>query len=93
MDTNLLYYKIYEGDVLPSDYIKWAMTMLNNDCSSISLNILSVLEEPLNIFEVEEYFHRATREIKLRKPSYEECAQYFIRHLLETIVADEKYRY
>ena len=56
MDTNMLYYKIYEGDVKSCDYIKWAMNMLENDCSSASLNVLSALDEPLNIFEVEDYF-------------------------------------
>ena len=90
MDINLLYYKIYEGDVKPSDYIKWAINMLDNECSSASLNILSALEEPLNIFEVEDYFNRASSEIGLEKPSHKECAQYFIHHLLDTIMRDEK---
>ena len=89
MDTKLLYYKIYEGDVEPWDYIEWAMNMLENECSSASLNILSALEEPLNIFEVEDYFNRVSSEIVLRKPTYEECAQYFINHLFKTILQDE----
>ena len=89
MDTNMLYYKIYEGDVKPCDYRKWAMNTLDNERSSASLNILSALEEPLNIFEVEDYFNRASSEIDLRKPSHEECAQYFINHLIEAILRDE----
>ena len=89
MDTNMLYYKIYENDVKPGDYIKWAMNMLKSDCSSASINVLSALEEPLNIFEVEDYFKRASSEIGLRKPSHEECAQYFINHLSKTILQDE----
>ena len=32
---------------------------------------------------------RASREIELRKPSYEECAQYYINHLLKTILEDK----
>ncbi|MBO1911491.1 hypothetical protein J4G37_42725, partial [Microvirga sp. 3-52] len=75
MDTNMLYYKIYKGDVKSYDYIKWAIKMLENDCSSASINVLSALEEPLNIFEVEDYFNRASSEIDLRKPSCEECNQ------------------
>lgn len=89
MDTNMLYYKIYEGDVKSCDYIKWAMNMLENDCSSDSLNVLSALGEPLNIFEVEDYFRRASREIELRKPSCEECTQYYMNHLLKTILEDK----
>ena len=89
MDTNMLYYKIYEGDVKSRDYIKWAMNMLDNDCSSTNLNILSGLEEPLNIFEVEDYFNRASREIDLRVPSREECNQYYKIHLLKTILEDK----
>jgi len=90
MDTLLLYYKIYQGDVKPVDYINWALKMLENDCSSFSLNILPSLREPINIFEVEDYFKRALRELDLQEPSYEECAAYYIRHLSKKILEDEE---
>lgn len=89
MDTLLLFYKIYQGDVKPIDYIDWSLYMLENDCSSISLNILSSLREPLNIFEVEDYFRRASKELDLQEPSFEECATYYIHHLSEKILNDE----
>ena len=90
MDTLLLFYKINQNqDVKAVDYIKWAFNMLENNCSSFSLNILSSLREPLNIFEVEDYFRRALSELKLQEPSYEECARYYILLLSQKILQDE----
>lgn len=63
--------------------------MLENNCSSFSLNILSSLREPLNIFEVEDYFGRVLSEMELQEPSYEECARYYILHLSEKILQDK----
>ena len=74
MDTNMLYYKIYEGDVKPCDYIKWAMNMLDNECFSASLNILSALEEPLNIFEVEDYFKGLQGKSNCGNPLWRVCS-------------------
>lgn len=90
MNTLLLFYKIYQNqDIKTVDYINWAFTMLKNNCSSFSLNILSSLREPLNIFEVEDYFRRALSEMELQEPLYEECARYYILHLSEKILQDK----
>ncbi|WP_078414237.1 hypothetical protein [Priestia abyssalis] len=89
MNTLILFYKIHQGDVEPIDYTNWALEMLENDCSSFSLNILSSLRKPLNIFEVEDYFRRALRELDLQEPSYEESAVYYIQHLSKKILEDE----
>ncbi|WP_374966158.1 hypothetical protein [Lysinibacillus sp. RS5] len=85
-----MFYKIYQNqNVKADDYINWAFSMLENNCSSFSLNILSSLREPLNIFEVEDYFGRALSEMELQEPSYEECARYYILHLSEKILQDK----
>ncbi|MGY3190165.1 hypothetical protein [Lysinibacillus sp. RS5] len=89
METKILYYKIFEKKVEPIDYVNWACEMLANGISSTSLNILSSLREPLNIFEVEDYFYRAVKEIDIQEPSHEYCAKYFIRYLLKQIIDDE----
>lgn len=89
METKILYYKIFEKKVEPIDYVNWAYKMLGNGISSTSLNILSSLSEPLSIFEVEEYFYRAVREIDIQEPSHEDCAKYFIWNLLKQIIDDE----
>ncbi|WP_431807692.1 hypothetical protein [Lysinibacillus sphaericus] len=89
MNTLLLFYKIQNHNVKAVDYIDWAFNMLENNCSSFSINILSSLREPLNIFEVEDYFSRALYEIELQEPSYEECAKYYILHLSEKILQDK----
>lgn len=89
MNTLILFYKIHQGDVEPTDYINWALEMLENDCSSFCLNILSSLRKPLNIFEVEDYFRRALRELDLQEPSYEDSAVYYVQHLSKKILEDE----
>lgn len=89
MDTFYLFYKINQNDVKPVDYIAWAIKMLENTCSSFSLNILSSLREPFNIFEVEDYFRRALRELDLQEPSFEQCVAHYIRVLSKRILEDE----
>lgn len=90
MDTPILFYKIYQGDVAPFDYVNWALKMLENDNNSFSLNILSSLREPLNIFEVEDYFRRVLRELNLQEPSFEECAEYYILQLAKRILEEDE---
>ncbi|HWL27061.1 MAG TPA: hypothetical protein VNR38_25470 [Ureibacillus sp.] len=89
MDTKILYYKKFEGSIEPIDYINWAIQMLENNSSTHSLNILSSLNEPLNMFEIEDYFTRTIRELSLQEPSYEECAKYYIYELLKKILNNE----
>ncbi|PJO43810.1 hypothetical protein [Lysinibacillus xylanilyticus] len=85
-----MFYKKYQNqNVKAVDYINWAFSMLENNYSSFSLNILSSLREPLNIFEVEDYFGRALSEMELQVPSYEECARYYILHLSEKLLQDK----
>lgn len=90
MDTLLLFYKIYEGDVKPVDYIHWALKMLEDNQNSFSLNILASLTEPYNPFEVEDYFRRSARELNLEEPTYEKSAAFYIRYLSKRIVEDEE---
>ncbi|MET3322367.1 UNVERIFIED_ORG: hypothetical protein ABIC97_005503 [Peribacillus simplex] len=89
MDTKILYYKKFEGSVKSIDYVNWAIHMLENDFSTQSLSILSSFNESLNIFEVEDYFSRAIRELSLQEPLHEECAKYYIYELLRKILNDE----
>lgn len=78
METQLLFYKKYRNTVNSSDYIEWALKMLEKDYDSHSLYILASLREPINIFEVEDYFWRAFGELNLAEPTYVECAYSYI---------------
>ncbi len=89
MNTPILFYKINQGKDDPVDYINWALKMLESNNESFSLNILSSLREPLNIFEVEDYFKSALRELKIQEPTFEECAEYYIQHLAKRILQEE----
>ncbi|MCK2004453.1 hypothetical protein MZM54_24020 [[Brevibacterium] frigoritolerans] len=90
MDTKILYYKKFEGSVKSIDYVNWAIHMLEKDFSTQSLNILSSFSEPLNIFEVEDYFSRIIRELSLQEPLHEECAKYYLYKLLRKIINGEE---
>lgn len=92
MDINVLYYKKFEGNVRSVDYVVWACSMLENEFSSpsLSLSILASLEEPLNIFEVEQFFERAKRELKLTQPTYEESVEGYVQYLLQQILLDKQ---
>lgn len=89
MYTRILYYKKFEGSIKPVDYVNWAVQMLENDFSTQSLCILASLNEPLNVFEVEDYFMRASRELRLREPTQEECAESYIYDLFGKILNNE----
>ncbi|MFG6497012.1 hypothetical protein P8610_16750 [Fictibacillus sp. UD] len=89
MDTFILYYKIYNKTVVSKDYISWAFHMLENNHSSYSINVLSSLSEAVNIFEVEDYFRRAAKEIQLQQPSYQVCSIHYLQHLATQILLDE----
>ncbi|MEE6452671.1 hypothetical protein RAH41_19075 [Gottfriedia acidiceleris] len=77
-----MYFKIYEHVVASSDYVNWAIEMLLNDYSTDSLIKLASLNEPLNIFEVEEYFKRSIKELNLCEATHQECAEYYKSHLI-----------
>ncbi len=91
METNMLYYKIFQKKVEPVDYVNWAIKMLENSDTSTSLNILSTLSETLNIFEVEDYFQRAVRELDVEEPPQDECTKYYFWYLLKQIIDNESY--
>ncbi|KAA0955437.1 hypothetical protein FQ087_12735 [Sporosarcina sp. ANT_H38] len=89
METKMLYYKIFKKKVEPVDYVNWAIKMLESSDTSASLNILSSLSETLNTFEVEDYFHRAVRELGIEEPSQDKCSKYYFWYLLKQIIDNE----
>ena len=89
MDTAILYYKIYNNQVVSADYIQWAQQQLQKDEYSVSVNVLAALQEPFNIFEVEDYFHRASKELNLQKPTIQTAVQQYIILILGEIIQKE----
>ncbi|WP_129692260.1 hypothetical protein [Gottfriedia acidiceleris] len=82
MNTNILYFKIYENEVTSSDYVNWAIEMLLNDYITDSLINLASFNEPLNIFEVEEYFQRSIKELNISEPTHQACEEYYKSHII-----------
>jgi len=86
METPILFYKLYLGKAQSSEFVHWAISMLEKGHTSYSLKILSSLREPLNIFEVDDYFRRTLDELQLPEPSFEECADFYIKDLSKKIL-------
>ena len=59
MDSYKLFYKMNKGIVSVEDYIAWSHTLLKNNVSSTSLNIIASLAPNHNLLEVEDYFRKA----------------------------------
>ncbi|MCM3399176.1 hypothetical protein [Oceanobacillus profundus] len=88
LNIKILCFKKFKGKEKPVDYVNWAYSLWENETRTPSVNILASLREPLNIFEVEDYFNRALGELGIKEPSYEECAKCYIRYLLMQIIDD-----
>lgn len=91
METNRLFYKKTHGQIEAKDYVEWAYSMLINNYSSNTLSMLAFLEEPLNSFEVEQYFQRTLDELNLVEPMYEEQINAQIQYLLQQIITHKEY--
>ncbi|MCM3791248.1 hypothetical protein M3221_23220 [Domibacillus indicus] len=89
MNTNALFYKIFNRCITSEDYVPWAFNMLEDDKDSVSLGILSSFKSTNNIFEVEDYFYRTLKELNIQKPSYKEAALEYICYLARKIVTCE----
>lgn len=89
METGSLFYKKFNNIVESKDYVAWSISMIENNHQSISLYSLSTFKEPYNIFEIEEYFERALKELKVSIPSFEESCYEQIRFLSRIILKDE----
>ena len=87
---NVLYYKKCKGNIKPIDYVVWAYSMLEKEYFSPSLSILASLKEPLNLFEVEQFFERAKRELGLTEPTYEESVGDYVQYLIQQILLDKQ---
>ncbi|WML34330.1 hypothetical protein [Clostridium sp. OS1-26] len=84
--TDILFYKIYKQSVCVDDYINWAYSMLGNNIESEEICIISSFTKSDNIFEVEEYFHKALKNLEVEEPSFDSCSRSYIKHLSEKIL-------
>ncbi|MGE7780378.1 hypothetical protein ACQKL0_10495 [Peribacillus sp. NPDC097264] len=91
VETKILFYKRYEGKAKAIDYVNWAYQKLIDGSSVDSLKTLASFREPLNQFEVEDYFQRVIKEWKMPVPTHEECAKAYLHHLLRQIVGEDRH--
>lgn len=86
MQSNALFYIIQKEIVSVEDYINWSHSLLENNISSQSLNIIASFSFADNIFEVEGYFNKALNELEIQKPSFEVSARAYIELLANKII-------
>lgn len=91
METNRLFYKKNKAQIEAKDYIDWAFSMLKNNYSSPTLNMLAFLKEPLNMFEAEQYFNRTVDELNLTEPPLEVQINAQTQYLLQQIITNKEY--
>ncbi len=89
MDGHTLVYKIHKGTVAVEDYIMWSHTLLQNNVSSNSLNIIASLAPNHNLFEVEDYFKKALNELQIELPVIEPSSRAYIALLATEILRKE----
>ena len=90
MEISRLFYKKTQGEIEAKDYVEWAYSMVENQYTSSALNILAFLEEPINIFEVEQLFQRVIGELTLDEPTYAEQVNAQIQYLLQQIITNQE---
>ncbi len=90
VETTVLFYKIDKEEVESADYILWAYSMIEAGVSSPSLFILAAFRKDASIFEVEDYFKRACRELHVNnRPDFAACARSFMKVLADDIAKSE----
>ena len=89
LDSHTLVYKIHKGIVSVEDYIMWSHTLLQNNVSSNSLNIIASLAPNHNLFEVEDYFKKALNELQMELPVIEPSSRAYIALLATRILKEE----
>ena len=87
METNALFYKIQKRTISAEDYVNWSHNSLENNVSSLSVNIISSFSFDENIFEVEGYFKRALNELAIQKPTFE-ISRAYIGNLANKIIKE-----
>lgn len=92
METNLLFYKIQKGTIITHDYIDWSHSLLSNERSSPSVNIISSCSSFDNIFEIESYFKQSLKELAIKQPTFEACARAYIIFLAKKIIENEDHK-
>jgi len=73
-ETNLIFYRIYNGYNEPEDYLNWSHALLANGIESKSLSMLASMNSMENKFLFDQYFKRALSELTLTKPTFIESA-------------------
>lgn len=84
--TNVLFYKKYKQLINIEDYVEWACNMLLKDIDTESIRVVASFNKTDSIFEVEEYFYKALKELGIKEPAPESCARSYIRHVSEMIL-------
>lgn len=86
MTTPALFFARATNRLFASDYVEWAISMLEQDFDSPSLRILAGLDGS-SLFEADDYFRRVLRELHIPQPDFEASLRAYACDLATRIVA------
>jgi hypothetical protein len=86
MTTTALFYARATNRLFASEYVEWAISMLERDFDSRSLRILAGLDGG-NVFEADDYFRRVLRELHISEPDFKTSVRAYACELATLIVA------
>lgn len=69
--------------------VAWAMSLLEQGVDTKNLAVLATFIQPLNEFEVEDYFQRVLRELGIRQPCAEEAIEGYAKALAKEVIDGE----
>ena len=89
VESQILAFKIHKGTVSVEDYIAWSHSLLEKNVSSPSVNIIASFPPNASLFEVEDYFQKALKELQFELPAIEPSSRAYIAFLATEIMKEE----
>jgi hypothetical protein len=86
LTTPALFYARARNQLFASEYVEWAISMLERNFDSQSLRILAGLDGS-SLFEADDYFRRVLRELNIPEPDFETSVRAYACELCGQIIA------
>jgi hypothetical protein len=86
LTTPALFFARATNRLLASEYVEWAISMLEQDFDSPSLRILAGLDGS-SLFEADDYFRRVLRELHISEPDFDTSVRAYACELCTRIIS------
>lgn len=86
LTTPALFFARATNRLFASEYVEWAISMLERDFDSPSLRILAGLDGS-SLFEADDFFRRVLRELHIPEPDFDTSVRAYACDLCQRIIA------